>query len=254
MFGGDGYSSDSVKTSPTNILWQYNPETNQWAWMGGSPDENHPGHYGELGVADPANVPGARSHANHWKGSDGNFWLLGGQGLTNTTNSTSFRYSDLWRFEPESGNWTWMHGSMDPNEPPVYGVRGIEDPANTPGSRLHAQTWSDAQGGLWLFGGRSSATFNDLWRFDIASGQWTWIAGEPNSTTSGSYQVPIEGLETRFNYPGSRYGGVAWSDDRNRAWMFGGLGYDAGNIYTSLNDAWRGEFVGNAAEQWSLYR
>ena len=35
----------------------------------------------------------------------------------------------------------------------VYGTEGTPDPGNVPSSRIYGQTWADAQGNLWLFGG-----------------------------------------------------------------------------------------------------
>ena len=63
-----------------NDLWEFNPSTNEWTWMGGSstPCCNAPGVYGTLGVPAPANIPGGRFAPSIWTDLNGNLWLFGG--------------------------------------------------------------------------------------------------------------------------------------------------------------------------------
>ena len=70
-----------------------------WTWGSGSSTAGAPGVYGTRGVADAANVPGARAEAVSWRDAAGDLWLFGGinagappeaQGLMN----------DLWKYEP----------------------------------------------------------------------------------------------------------------------------------------------------------
>ena len=44
MFGGHGYTTTSTQ-GYLNDLWQYNPTTNQWAWMHGSTTPGDPGNF-----------------------------------------------------------------------------------------------------------------------------------------------------------------------------------------------------------------
>ena len=90
------------------------------------------------------------------------------------------------------GEWTWMGGSSTvPRQlgaqPGVYGTLGTAAPGNVPGGREYALSWTDRNGNLWLFGGLLSSTqenyFNDMWKFDPATGQWAWFSG---SSTIGS--------------------------------------------------------------------
>src|SRR3990172_1200854 len=50
-------------------------------------------------------------------------------------------------------NWTWMKGANTTNQNGTYGAQGVPDPANTPGARNRAVSWTDGAGALWLFGG-----------------------------------------------------------------------------------------------------
>src|SRR5205823_8268010 len=97
----------------------------------------------------------------------GNLWLFGGGGSYDIWNT-------LWKYEFSSGNWTWMKGSNLP-QLGTYGTQGVAAPSNTPGSRNGSVSWIDSSGNLWLFGGSgygatSECLLNDLWKYDISSG------------------------------------------------------------------------------------
>ena len=59
-----------------------------WTWISGSNTSDQAGVYGEKGVPNIANVPGARYDAVGWYDSlKQEFWMFGGFGYGNTTNS-----------------------------------------------------------------------------------------------------------------------------------------------------------------------
>ena len=89
---------------------------NTWTWMSGSDLKNQPGIYGTQGVADAANVPGARYDSTSWTGSDGNLWLFGGIGYDYASGGN---LNDLWRYDLETNTWTWMNGSDTRNQPGI---------------------------------------------------------------------------------------------------------------------------------------
>ena len=68
-----------------------------------------PGVYGTLGTPAAVNIPGGRDGASSWTDASGNLWLLGGSGFDE--NSSKSVLNDLWRFDPISGQWTWIGGS-----------------------------------------------------------------------------------------------------------------------------------------------
>lgn len=59
--------------------------------------------------------------------------------------------NDLWKFD--GTRWTWISGSKEINQPGVYGIKGIADPNNVPGSRFSATSWIDSMNNLYIFGG-----------------------------------------------------------------------------------------------------
>src|ERR1019366_9130263 len=52
-----------------NDLWEFNPSTGQWAWMGGSRRVYQSGVYGTLGTPAAGNIPGSRYGAVSWTDS-----------------------------------------------------------------------------------------------------------------------------------------------------------------------------------------
>ncbi len=81
LFGGVGYDGNG-DYGLLNDLWEFNPSTNEWAWMGGSNmicfGAIEDGVYGTLGTPAAGNIPGCRWSASSWTDSSGNFWLFGG--------------------------------------------------------------------------------------------------------------------------------------------------------------------------------
>ena len=236
----------------------------EWTWMGGSTFGEQAGIYGTLRTPAPGNIPGGRNSAASWTDSKGKLWLFGGTPVL----SGISEFSDLWKYDPATGQWTWMAGS---NALPncgsiygcgisgVYGTMGTPSAANTPGARSSAAHWTDSMDRLWLFGGYGYnangqlAMLNDLWQFDPSINQWTWMGGNNkfilnNSgsyTAAGIYGAP--GTYASGNIPGSRYDASSWVDAGGNFWLFGGYGSDANASNVLLNDLW--EFS-PATNQW----
>ncbi len=255
LFGGQNDG-----TSPNrnlNDLWEFNPSTSQWTWMGGSSGVNAAGVYGTLGTPATGNIPGARFSASGWTDNSGNFWLFGGSGLD--ASGAIGDLNDLWKFDPSIRQWTWMGGSSTiPNcalpgfcgQPGVYGTSGTPAIGNMPGGRAAPTPWVDRSGNLWLFGGEGSdangttGDLNDLWEFNIATGQWGWMGGSstvpvvPFNITGDPGVYGILDTPAAGNTPGGRYGAPGWTDSSGHLRLFGGNGFDASGNRGLLNDMW----------------
>lgn len=268
MFGGYGLDS-ADQAGYLNDLWEFNPSTNQWTWMGGSSaitctlvsyavQCGEPGVYGAQGTAAPSNVPGSREYAVSWTDNNGNFWLFGGYGYD--SKGTLSNLNDLWEFNPTTNAWTWVSGSSEVNEPNgqpgVYGVLGTPAGGNTPGARMQAVGWTDAKGNVWLFGGYgvdsadAVGELNDFWMFNPASGEWAWMAGANNfgglqgiSSTFAGWMTPASG-----NEPGGRQASTSWTDSAGNFWLYGGFGVDSAGVAGVLDDFWEFNPVSN---QWA---
>ncbi len=80
---------------------------------------------------------------------------------------------------------------------------------------------------------------DDLWRYNIASGQWTWMTGQPAGSSLGLPVYGTLGVPSPANTPGSRTYGVTWVDSEGNLWLFGGAGYDSTGTVGYLSDLWR---------------
>jgi N-acetylneuraminic acid mutarotase len=164
LFGGNGFDAAGLP-GVLNDLWKYS--NGQWTWMSGSSLANQPGVYGTRGMPAPASVPGFRQLAISWTDSSGNFWLFGGNGIDSASGVGLL--NDLWKYS--NGEWAWMSGSNLINQNGAYGTQGLIAPGNFPGARLASNSWVDANGNVWLFGGYgvpatgSEGDLSDLWMY-----------------------------------------------------------------------------------------
>jgi N-acetylneuraminic acid mutarotase len=283
LFGGENAAENQGGGVELNDLWEFNPSTNEWAWMAGSSTGGQPGVYGTLGTANDENVPGAREDASGWTDSKGNLWLFGGYGLD--SGGTVGILNDLWEFNPSTGDWTWMSGGSTASscfndgsgnasgeihcaQASTYGTLGVPAAGNTPGSRQAAITWTDNKGNLWLFGGWSFDVsvqvqyyFDELWEYNPSRNQWAWVGG--SSTRAGSaclwnvnfwYLTCGEpgvygtlGTPAPEIIPGGRAGAARWTDSQGNLWLFSGSGFDIYGYFGDPNDLW--EFD-SSTDQW----
>lgn len=231
MFGGDNRRNNGRNVA--SAMWRFDPLRESWTWVHGPAAFNRAGTYGLRGISDAANVPGARAYgALSWTGTDGALWLYGGTGFDARHNWGGM--SDLWRFDPDSRQWTWIHGPDSAGQRARWGRKGVAAAANTPGPRNStAATWTDAQGRLWFFGGNNSANYADIWMFDPQILQWTWMAGDSLPGTAPRYGQ--QGLSSGLNSPGARTVYARWSDANDDLWIFGGEGAGA----RQYSELWR---------------
>ncbi len=186
IFGGQGYASSSPG-GVLNDLWEFDPSTRDWTWVGGSktlgPYFNPIGFgqigvYGTLRVPASANIPGSRLQASSWTDAKGNFWLFGGVGFDAAGNADPL--NDLWEFHPRSRMWSWMGGHKLIQEGAadrgIYGSFRVPSRANLPGPRRLGVSWTDHAGRMWLFGGGGRdgsgvlGLLNDLWEYQPSHG------------------------------------------------------------------------------------
>ncbi len=136
-----------------------------------------------------------------------------------------------------SSQWTWMKGDNTVSASGVYGTQGVAAAANKPGARDGSVTWTDAAGNFWLFGGDNNGLFNDLWKYNPSTNQWTWINGSNTTGQLGTYGTI--GTPAAANKPGGRRDAVSWTDAAGNFWLFGGYGNTTSNTRGLLNDLWK---------------
>ena len=241
LFGGvgGGASDNNPGRCHFNDLWKYDVSRKQWTWLSGSDIAGVQGVYGIRGVSAPGNVPGARDLGVSWIDEAGNFWLFGGWGRDSS--GVEDRLNDLWKFSPDTGQWTWASGSRNASARGVYGRQGIPASSNVPGARFGAVAWSDHRGDLWLFGGSgvdaagAEGQLNDLWKYSPATGEWTWVSG--SCTVDAPDEHGTQGIPAFADMPPAREQAVAWADGLGKVWLFGGIRGDSEDLY----DLWRAE-------------
>jgi len=242
LFGGIGYDNSSFFPSSLNDLWRYSITTNQWTWMKGANTVDQSSTYGTINISATANTPGSRYSSKGTADAAGNFWMFGGYGFDGGINTGDL--NDLWRYNVTTNQWTWISGSNSLDQNGVYGVQGVQATSNMPGSRENHVMWSDNVGNLWVFGGAAydvNSTFadnsNDLWRYNIAANQWTWMKGSNTNAQGGTYGT--QGVPAATNIPPSKAFASGWIDATNSLWIFGGSGYDTNTNYGFTNDLWK---------------
>lgn len=267
LFGGAGYGTEGARGQSTfgmlNDLWEFNPSTNEWAFIKGSAEGGRDctflqtdtssefycgtsGVYGKKGVSAAANTPGSRELAVGWTDADGKLWLFGGLGFDPRFGVGYF--NDLWMFDPAAREWTWVGGDSAlpgnlEGQRGKYGTQGTAAAGNLPGGRSNASACTDAKGDFWLFGGlgvpaTGSAAYglNDLWKYNPTTREWTWVSGSDEGGRFGEYGR--KGVGSKQNFPGSRSSAACWVDNNGALWLFGGDGL-ASNGNTFLNDFWK---------------
>lgn len=218
LFGGT-YIDATGDLFYLNDLWRYTPSNGLWTWISGTsvPGALYgtPGIYGVQGTASPSNMPGARANAASWIDSAGTLWLFGGFGYDSADLSS---LNDLWKYSPDTGEWTWVSGPSSGSVPTaVYGTQGVAAPANLPPQRQGSVAWIDSMGNFWLFGGigvipgtneNTVGSLNDLWTFSPVTGEWTWVSGSSTAYPAASYGTLGTAVEGGLNMYQQRRRGI----------------------------------------------
>ncbi len=248
IFGGYGFPDTNSPHSPSighlNDLWVFDRgasyETNSWAQIGGTNLLNVPG---------TANQPSTRMRATAWQDNAGKIWLFGGHG-TDSSGSNG-RLSDMWTYNISSNAWTRFGGPNTINANWVAGSRYLSSSKIWPSARFGAAGWKTPDGKLWFVGGDAntalkgnSGYINDIWNFDPATGQWTWLGGSTQSISG--YSIPYANQPGTFgafdtfsiyNQIGARGMAMAWPDNAGNVFIFAGI-----SNYGLLNDLWYLDF------------
>jgi hypothetical protein len=153
-------------------------------------------------------------------------------------NSENGLFANLWQYK--DGQWTWLFGpGSSSTTRAVYGTQGVASSSVTPGARMSAGMWC-ANGYLWLFGGRGYDTngslgrMSDLFRYDLTTGQWTWIKGP--KTISGAGSFGTKGQANSTNNPPGISGMKVWkpSSSGNTTYLYGGIANGTNNYHDAV--------------------
>ena len=112
--------------------------------------------------------------------------------------------------------------------------------------------WVNPDGNLFLFGGfgygsqgsQPTGFLNDVWEYQLSTGEWIWWKGSVDADQPGTYITsPVNFFQLNYtnNAVGARRGAAHWGPNPfGYVYLFGGEGYaGAGGPYGELNDVWR---------------
>jgi N-acetylneuraminic acid mutarotase len=195
-----------------------------FTWMKGPNQPNDPGSYGTMGVPSNGDYPPARLLGQTWTDNNNNLWLFGGLSCAGPES-----LNDLWKYDISTNQWVWMKGANNCGAiglTGVYGTQGVPSINNSPGGRNAGVTWKDAAGDLWLYGGyglgatTTLGTLSDLWKYNVATNMWTWVAGSANINEPPHFGT--KGLPSALNTPGGLASATGWADPAGNFWLYGG--------------------------------
>src|ERR1035437_1401121 len=145
-----------------NLMWRYNPNTNDWTWMNGlDTSYNINNGVGGLNCISSTNIyPSSRTENRAcWTRDCDNFEFWGG-----CPNYSNYK-NDLWNYNINTDQWTGISGVLNDSLSGNFGIKGISNSTNMPPPEMGSIGWKDKEGNLWLFGGSYRARTNAMWRF-----------------------------------------------------------------------------------------
>lgn len=249
LYGGEGYDNYTVNTPPIYLsdLWKFDIRGSVWTWMGGDTTYKFRTVYlpvwGTKGVGTSSVSPGSKIYSSTWSDKDNNLWLFGGQNIGVSEFAVT---NGLWKYSITTSLWTWVSGESTGSQEGNYGTKGVAAPSNVPCAREMAKSWANANGDLFVFGGRYRESpyptryLNDTWQYSTKTGLWTWLSGNistPPNPINPLNPLPdygVKGIASANTQPGARAGSVKWVDSAGNMWLYGGMrntGY--------YNDIWK---------------
>lgn len=196
LFGGSDYESSIVMNRVGESIWKYDKKTQYWTWVKGMHNPMSINFFMQPNVAHHMNQPLNSVKNAYWDVDD--------------TVYTASQYSPngkvyLWKYTAHDNMWTMVR---EYSSEPDYGVKGVPDPNNSPGSRSLSSCWY-FNNKLYLFSGKSKYNGNDLWEYDLSTRNWTWLKGEDYPKIVES-TYGTKGVYDSKNTPSTRYRATTW--------------------------------------------
>ncbi|MBK7692554.1 MAG: T9SS type A sorting domain-containing protein [Bacteroidetes bacterium] len=237
IYGGYGFDVNGDQGGLSD-LWKYDVTANEWTWIYGSNIRNVAPIYGVIGVASPQNNPGARQECKSgWVDDNNNLWMFGGQDGT-TANIAIHSRNDLWKYEISNNVWTWMKGDNSINTTGSFGILGVENPSNLPPSRMSYTKWTGIDSNFYIFGGGIiSDSYNDVWKYNLQSNNWTWISGSNLLNDTGFYSIKCNPNNVDFPHARIENSTIQFGESKSHLlWSFGG--FQKMDTANAFNDLW----------------
>jgi len=196
-------------------LWKYEIASNEWTWINGQQQCHISPSFGSLNTPDPSNTPGSRYWATSTWVQQDTLFLFGGR---NGNQPYKF-YSDIWKYDLSTNEWTWIKGPNVENQSSIYGTMGVPDSLNNPSARGCVSSWTSLNGDFWMWGG-DNALPSDIWKYDHLTHDWTWVSGIINIIDTGNYEG--ECSQDTLQRPAQRIENSAiWRNKNDLVFTFG---------------------------------
>lgn len=208
-------------THEDGVLWKYSIASNMWTWVKGTIGNG--ATYGTIGQFGTANEPGFFAGSpmvgtlfTMWNDNSDNLFMI-----VNRDAGASVT-EEIWMYSISLNQWMCKR-----SDPSAFGANQIYPPSCTetssgfPIPRTEMRTrWTDECNRLWVFGGTRysdvSTVYNDLWRYDPVTNNWTWVRDGQTSANFGTYGVPSVN-----NRPHATAGAQRWTTPAG-FWLSGG--------------------------------
>lgn len=197
--------SDWYYYKSSNVVWEYDPGTNNWTWLAGH-KTNPVESYGTKGVAAATNTPGPLL-APRMVPLDGKLYLYGGVHYV--------LHDDIWTFDPLTAQWTWMDGNMQQTtEISEYKKVGQYDITNRTGGHNYHKMWVSGTR-IYVFGGlgvpantglnNTSIRSNALWSYETCKNLSVCYANPPVVQLDSPVAICSGGVTLNAGNTGSRF-------------------------------------------------
>ena len=174
--------------------------------------------------------------------STGNLWIYGGSFDCGIPNVGFQVLADMWKYTTASNTWQFISGTLPLTTFAAknssfadYGIRGEEATTNSPGARSgHKLTIDLSTNEIYIVGGgfdlklARSFGLDNVWRFSISTGNFTWLYGGSAGrflTTNPQIYTVVNANTINFpnsmNIPGSFQAGVAHFHSPSKSMIYG---------------------------------
>jgi hypothetical protein len=155
--------------------------------------------------------PAPRGDFMMWIDQEDNIYIYGGV----STYTRDYYYSDLWRFNTSSLQWTTLRGQSAR----VLGSMNTGTGTTHPGPRASSAAWFDENTNkLMLYGGDNTGVIlAEVWEYSLSSGIWTWVSGQSASNVDPTPDVE-QGVPSTTAFPGSVWNAAVAKDSNGVVW------------------------------------
>lgn len=207
-----------------NDLWKYELDANRWVLIDGTDGQNIDASFS--GTIRPGSVYGHDIVID----VKGDVWMFGGDMQIGGSVGLS---QDVWKFtvngSGDGGSWAHIKGSQLINQGGVPGSQGESAPANIPGGRKYFAMDIASNNTIWIMGGRARSVGNvegnlgDLWKYNLTTSEWTFVAGATLNNTDATFIDNFNKGDITSMHIGSRKHFDLTIDESGTLWLYGGM-------------------------------